>query len=229
MKKIFSISVIAAFALCMFTNINANAQKSKSFGGTVKFHIKFEGDIDPQKHVPRDEMFTIFGNKIKSTPSYYQGMISTITNYDALTTTILYNVPGNKMGYIDTSEKYDPATATTKYTYTESSETKTICGYVCKRYDVKIYDEEEDEEVSLILYTTTEIGDNDNINLMSYPGLSGYPLYTEITQEGIKIIQEATEIKKGKIKAVDLLIPSDYKIMSVEEVNESLQQLFGGE
>lgn len=227
MKKIFSISVMAAFAVCMFTNINVNAQKVK-FAGTVKFHTKYEGDTDPQKHVPHDQIYTLFGNKQKA--AYADGQVLVITNNDALTTTFLYNIPGNKMGYIDTSEKYDPATATTKITITEGTDTKTICGYVCKRYDVKIYDEEEDEEVMVIVYTTTEIGENENINAMSVPGLSGFPLYTEVESDGVKRITEATEVKKGKIKAVDFLIPSDYTMYgSAEEIQQKIQELYGEE
>jgi len=226
MKKIFSISLIAAFTCFMFANVQVSAQKSKAFAGTVKFHVKYEGDTDPQKHVPQDYMVTIFGNKMKQL--YYEGQLIAISDCNALTTIVLYNIPGYQIGYIDTAEKYDSETSNTKLTFTEGTDTKTICGYVCKRYDVTIYDKEEDEETALIVYTTTEIGENNNINAMSLSGLTGYPLYMEVESDGIKRITEATEVKATKIKAVDFMIPSSYKIMSQEEVYETLQTLMGG-
>ena len=223
MKKIFSISLIAAFACFMFANVQVSAQKSKTFAGTVKFHIKFEGDTDPQKHIPQDYMVTIFGNKMKQLQ--HNGMVIQIINYNALTETVLFNIPGYQMAYVDTHKRYDPETSDTKITYTAGTDTKTICGYVCKRYDIVAYDKEEDEERTLVVYTTTEIGENNNINALSFPGLIGYPLYTEVESEGVKVIIEATEVKATKIKDVDFMIPSSYKIMSKEEVGEVLESL----
>jgi hypothetical protein len=224
MKKIFSISVIAAFAFCLFTSTHTQAQKVK-FAGTVKFHVRFEGDTDPQRHVPQDVMYTIFGNKIMAKQQIFIQM----QDGDAVTKTLLIDYPGSRIGYITPKEEIQEEQALLKYTYTKGSETKTICGYVCNKYDVSIYDAEEDEETKFIVYTTTEIGNDNNINSTEYPGLTGYPLYTEIERNDVKTIIEATEVKKTKIKAVDFLIPSDYKMYNTaEEFGAAFQELFGG-
>lgn len=224
MKKIFSISAIAVFAFCMFASIQTNAQKVK-FAGTVKFHVRFDGEIDPQKHVPQDVMYTIFGNKIMAKQQIFIQM----QDGDAVTKTILIDYPGSRIGYITQKKDIQEEQALAKYTYTKGNETKTICGYVCDKYEVSVYDAEEDEETKFIVYTTTEIGNDNNINSLDYPGLTGYPLYTEIEKDGIKTTIEATEVKKGKIKAVDFLLPSDYKIYdTAEEFGAAFQELFGG-
>jgi len=208
----------------MFTVLTANAQKSKSFGGTVKFSVKFEGDTDPRVHVPRDVVYTIFGNKTKVVD---QSAIQ-IKDGDAVTTTLLLDIPGNRVGYTVTKEQIEEQHSSIKYTYTKGEDTKTICGYLCTRYDITAYNVEEDEEVKLFVYTTTEIGENNNINNLEYPGLTGYPLYTEIEQKGVKTIMEATEIKKTKVKPVDFLIPSNYKMMSLEDFQAFIQSMYGG-
>jgi len=223
MKKIFSISVIAAFALCMFANVQVNAQKVK-FAGTVKIAVRYEGDTDPQKHVSGEVAFTIFGNKMKLSQQGY----TRILNGDAGTITILLDIPGNKVGYVVSKEDILERQSAVKYTYTKGDDTKTICGYVCTRYDITAYDIEEDEENKVVAYTTTEIGDNADINTFEYPGLTGYPLYIEIENNGVKAIQEVVEVKKTKVKAVDFLVPSGYKMLTKEEYQELIQQLMGG-
>lgn len=227
MKKIFSISVIAAFAFCMFTSIQANAQKVK-FAGTVKFNVKYEGDTDPQKHVPGEFQVSIFGNKAK----LQSGIQLLIMDGEAYTTTVLLDFPGEPMGSVIKKEELQEMYENIKYTYTKKEETKTICGYVCTRYDIKKYDVEEDEETNIIVYTTTEIGDNNNINnifISYFPGLTGFPLYVESESNGAKQIQEATEVKKTKLKAVDFLVPSKYKVYdSQEEMGAKIQELYGG-
>ena len=226
MKKIFSVSVIAAFAFCMFATIQVNAQKVK-FAGTVKLSVRYEGDIDPQKHTPKEAVYTIFGNKIKQQGD---GQIL-IMDGDAYTTTILLDVPGEPMGAVMKKEEMQEMYEGMKFTFEKTEETKTICGLVCTRYNVKMYDIEEDEEQNMIIYTTTEIGDNNNINntFISYPGLTGFPMYMEFESNDVKTIQEVIEVKKAKVKAVDFLIPSKYKIYdSQNEMSERLQELFGG-
>jgi hypothetical protein len=225
MKKLFSICVVAV--LCIFTAVDVSAQKSKSFAGTVKFSIKYEGDTDPQKHIPGEFVLSVFGNKQKlSVPE--QGF-QRITDGDAVTVTILLDIPGNRMGYTVKKESIEESFTAIKYTYTKSEETKTICGYVCTRYDVTIFNIEEDEESKAIVYTTTEIGDGNNINSVSLPGLTGFPLYLEEDDDGIKQIQEAIEVKKTKIKSVDFLVPADYTMYdSEEEFQAKIQELYGG-
>jgi hypothetical protein len=222
MKKLCSICVVAV--LCIFTAMNVNAQKSKGFAGTIKFSIKYEGDTDPQTHQPGEYVCTVFGNKQKTSTQWYQQ----ITDGDAVTSTVLLDIPGNRMGYTQKKEAIEEALAAVKFTYAKSEETKTICGYVCTRYDVTVLNVEEDEESKVIVYTTTEIGSGNNINSTSLPGLTGFPLYVEQENDGVKSIQEAIEVKKAKIKSVDFMIPSDYTIYnSQEELQEKVQELFG--
>jgi hypothetical protein len=208
----------------MFTVFTADAQKSKSFAGTVKVSIKYEGNTNPQLHIPVDVVFTIFGNKYKV---QVHPIILAIYDGNIGTQTMLYDIPGNKIGYELPKEYFEEEQSTKKYTYKKGSETKIICGYVCTRYDIIIYDTEEDEEITAIVYTTTEIGENSDINTFDYPGLAGFPLYEESIEKGVKTIQEAIEVKPTKVKDIDFLVPSSYIMKSPQEVQAHLQALFG--
>jgi hypothetical protein len=146
---------------------------------------------------------------------------------DAVTATFLYDIPGYKSGYRLPKELFEEMLESKKFTYTKGEETKTICGYVCTRYDVTIYDTEEEDETTAIVYTTTEIGENSNINNFEYPGLTGFPLYEETESDGVKMIKIAVEVKKTKVKPVDFLEPTAYKMFpSPAEWQQFIQAAF---
>jgi len=196
-------------ALVMFAVPTADAQKASSFAGTVKFSVKYEGNTNPKDHIPHDEVYTIFGNKIKIVIPPWE---TQILDGDAIKATILYDFPGNKCGYTVSKEYFETEQEKNNYTYVKREETKTICGYVCTRYDVTIYDTENDEETKAIVYTTTEIGASSDINAFEYPGLTGFPLYSEVESKGVKTIEEAILVKPTKVKALDFLVPTGYKM-----------------
>ena len=205
----------------MFSVLAANAQKTSSFAGTVKMSVKYEGNTNPQDHQPHEVTYTILGNKIKQ----INGPWIYILDGDAVTQTRLLDIPANRAGAKVPKEHFEMQQEDLKYTYVKSEETKTICGYVCTRYDITVYDAEVDEETKSIVYTTTEIGADENINNFEYPGLTGFPLYEETESKGVKETSVAIEVKPTKVKSVDFLIPSDYKMMTFLEFNAFLKAL----
>ncbi|MCL2131046.1 MAG: hypothetical protein FWH36_01120 [Lentimicrobiaceae bacterium] len=225
MKKI--IFGLAVAISCTTVSYKSFAQKY--FAGTITFETKYEGDTDPQRHIPSQQTCIIFENKEKA--ELYNGVLRTIKDGDALTVTMLVDWPGYpRIGYVSDKEATQKALSSQKFSYEERSDTKTICGYECKGYNVTAVvkeEEEEDEEeeaveLKYIVYTTKEIGKDDNINALDYPGLSGYPLYVESEKDGVKTIIQASEVKKSKLKAVDFMVPSDYKMCSEEEFQEEM-------
>lgn len=224
MKKLVPILVIAVVGITMSNRVFAQ----KYFAGTVKVEIKFEGDINPQKHVPKETTYSIFENKRKITET---GSITShfIYDGDSATTTTLYDIVGHgRLGYVD-REFVQRNFANVDFSYAERGDTKTICGYECKGYDVTIVttNEETDEEKigKAIVYTTQAIGKDENINAFQFPGLSGYPLYVEKEYEGATQITQAKEIKVGKVKGIEFLIPSDYKMCTKEQWMEEMGRL----
>jgi hypothetical protein len=211
-------SVLAIAVVC--TTVSYEAWSQNSFAGTVKFAVKYEGDINPQKHVPYEKTYIIFENKVKE-PTY-GGQRYEIYDGDSLTITEILDLIGyGRFGRVIESETMEEMLSYKTFTYEERADTKTICGYVCKGYNATLVEESEDDdnddeaepkEIKYVFYTTKEIGKNDKINALIFPGLSGFPLYIEKTSEGVTEITQATEVKKGKVKLVDFMIPSHCKM-----------------
>lgn len=94
-------------------------------------------------------------------------------------------------------------------------ETKTILGYVCKRYDVTSTN--NGAETKLILYTTDKISAMSEQLASFGDKLKGFPLYLEIqaNQMGMDmtIKMEVTEIKNEKVSddKFAIVIPDGYE------------------
>jgi len=215
--------VLTVVIVCTTGSYRTHAQSS--FAGTITFTVKYEGDLNPQKHIPHERKVLVFGNKTKEFE--WGGQYNIIYDGDSLTQTEIINMTGyGCIGYVIKSEEVEERLLSRTYTYEERNDTKNILGYECKGYDVTVVllesneddwgrEEEEDEDgeeilktVKYIVYTTKAIGKDDNINAFKFPGLSGYPLYVEKIDGDIKTITQAKEIKKGKVKIFDFMIPS---------------------
>jgi hypothetical protein len=228
MKRLAFVLTIAI--VCTTGSYRSLAQNY--FAGTVKFTVKYEGDINPQKHRPHEETVLIYENKTKEFDWTWGDAYQMIYDGDSLTRTNIINVTGyGSFGYIYESEAIDYVMLSRTYTYEERADTKNILGYECKGYNITVVmlegnddgwgseEENEDEEgeeilktVKYVVYTTKEIGKDSNINAFTFPGLSGYPLYVEKIDGDVKEIRQAKEVKKGKVKIYDFMIPSGCKM-----------------
>lgn len=232
MKKI-AIVCLGAALMCM--GGKTMAQKTKSFSGSIKFEIKYEGDFEPQQlaNAPREVNKVIFGNFTKTTQLLGGGGVvrhqidmldSMLILIDAATEKVAIGIPIKKKDEGEESEK--------NYKIVKRTDTKNICGYECQGYDINITvkdeDEEEDKIVTYTMYTTTEIGIDSNINKNSIPGLQGYPLYTsQPAGENKTVISQAVEVKKKKINPIEFSIPSNYKYYTIEQWNEYIRAMQG--
>ncbi len=217
------ITILVFTIIYCFTTINTIAQKKKEFAGIVKFNIKYEGEIDPQKlaTAPTSLSFTIAGNNTKITING-QGFVQHIVSLgDSSQELTIIDHPMQQIVIKKSKENFDEEKEYLKYTIIPSDETKTICNYVCKRYDLIIEDIEKESETKMIYFTTEEIGRDENINF-STPGLKGYPLYQEQIIGNIKIIYEAVEVKKKKIKPAEFLLPANFQVITYDEYIEAV-------
>ncbi len=231
MKRIATI--VSMVIMCGFMSTELNAQKVKSFSGLVTFSIKYEGDIDPMRlaNAPKERIYTIAGNNTKYTVSG-QGFVQHVVNIgDSSQNLMIIDHPMQKLVIKKDREDFEEDFEYVDIKVVPSDETKTICGYACKRYDIEVKDLEKESEIKVICYTTEEIGVDENINFET-PGLKGYPLYQEQHIGEIKIITEAVKVKKKKIKPAEFLIPSGFEIISYDDYMEAVrasQNSGGGE
>lgn len=221
--------MIIALMIC---TVGAFAQKP--FAGRITFEVTAEGTSDPNINAELADQsieYIVMGNNYRMEMS--QGIdIITILNGNNKTYSIVLGIPGYGKYYIQkTEEDFVKKNSTMKYDYNYTDETKTICGYNCKKVIMTITDLETDEENVSTLWVTSELGLGDGINFTDHPGLKGYPLSfetkTEVNGETLTIITSAAKIVPDKkVKPTAFLLPSDAK--PIEEAPEELKQMLGG-
>jgi len=101
-------------------------------------------------------------------------------------------------------------------------ETKTIAGMTAKKSVIHVFDENGDDNPMVIWYSD-EMGPD--VNFL-FNGVKGVALeYSMNLGEGRQITLTANEIKKGKVKEVDMLLPSGYEKISTEEFTKLFEQI----
>lgn len=217
-------------ALMVFT-VSAFAQKP--FAGTITFEKTATGSSNPNIAAALAEqtmVYTVMGNSYRLDMSV--GIdVTIISNGNSKTVTQIFAIPGYGKYYMkQTAEDINKAMENVKMEFEYLDDSKTICGYNCKKAIIKMTDLETDEEESIVAWTTTELGLGDAINFANYPDLKGYPLCTEVKTEiegeEVTVITTATKITPDKkVKATEFLLPSDAK--DFKEAPEDLKQMLG--
>ncbi|MCK9613579.1 MAG: hypothetical protein PHR81_10830 [Bacteroidales bacterium] len=227
MKKAFKALVIL---LCVGTFCIPSTFGQKKFKGIITYAITYGGTIDAATAAmqPKITTLAIYENKQKSTTSTQGVTFDEITDGDNKSKITLLDLMGQKVYFKTSTTEIEAEIAENpepeiKY----SEETKSVAGYNCKKADY-IMQNEDGETISSVVYYTEELGGE----LLNYGGqfnkLKGVPLeYTMTTPDGKIITFAASEVKRGKVKDTDFLIPADYVELSAEEKQQLLNQLKG--
>lgn len=106
-------------------------------------------------------------------------------------------------------------------TVTKTNETKKILGYNCTKYILKT--EDGGQSIEQFMWATNEIKDLNLSDLMDqrnevkgqmipdFKKIDGVPLRIEAGAQGVNMIMEATELKRGGVSNSDFEIPSGFK------------------
>lgn len=225
-----SIRLFAIIAL-MIASVSAFAQKP--FAGKITFEVSAEGISDPNIAAELAEQtveYTVMGNCYRTDMNVGIDM-TTIVNGNNKTYSIILGVPGYGKYYIQKKQSdLDKKRSTQKYDYQYTEESKSIVGYNCKKVILTVTDLETDEEESVVLWVTNELGLGDAINAFDHPDLKGYPLSTEVKSEingeKVTIITTATKLTPiKKLKPTAFLLPADAK--NIEDAPQDLKEMLG--
>ena len=103
-----------------------------------------------------------------------------------------------------------------------AGEPKTVAGVTAKKAIIHVFGEEGEDHPTVIWYSD-EMGPD--VNLL-FNGVKGIGLeYSTDLGEGRQLTLTATEIKKGKVKEVDMLLPSGYETISDEDFKALFKQI----
>ena len=227
MKK--SIKTFVILMAISFTFCSASFAQKK-FRGILTVSYSYTGmDAATIAQLPKSKTLMVYDNLSKEQTNYGPVLMEQILNGDAKTISILLDQMGDKK-YLKftTEESKQLADKVTdiKIIYTE--ETKSIAGYTCKKAIVTSKNE-DGITISDTVFYSEELG-NEALNWGSkFEGLKGMPMQYKVTQDELVITVMVTEVKKGKVKDTDFLIPSDYVEFSAEEKQQMIDQFKGKE
>lgn len=230
MKK--SILTMSVLALMVVMSIGAKAQQGK-WAGLVKYKITWSGNV--QQGMPTEWEVKVYNNLAKQIDLSLMGLSKSIYNSDNNTiiscfdfSTLPDEGPTEGMSgkwYIKkkiSDEDMKKMNEGTTYTYTGN--TKEIAGLQCQEVKVT-FKQEDGEEKSETIFVTKEIGPK--TDLMNYPGLDAFVMeYPMTVSQDLSAVFTVSELLKGKVKDVDLMLESGYEEVSEEDLTEMLRVIF---
>jgi GLPGLI family protein len=225
MKRFFSLTMVAVLSVVLLTSLTPKKKKkaAKQFRGIVTYSISYESEALSDVQIAK--------LPTKTTVKMYDGMSSFDIAMGPVIQSFIINPTTDK--YIVMLEfglkkaalvkKYSEMSNDSLEQYTTqidySSDTKIIAGYTCKKAVVTFTPKEgvEGEERMFSVFYSEDLGSaQDNID-GPYKGIPGLLLESYDVKPGLITKMVATEVKKGKVKDLDFLMPSDYKEFTDEE------------
>lgn len=203
----------------------ANAQKTP-FKGTVVFDISSLGNLPEmaKSMMPTVMTYKYSTEKQSMALNFPMGAQKTIFDPATKTARILMNVIGQKLvinqtvAELEQLRKQEGETIGVK----ETNETKTIAGYLCKKTVLTKKTKDGKENISNIYFT--EAIDVSAFKIFNaFPEIKGFPLEFSMKSGPVEFKVLARTITKESIPASEFEVSSDYKVMTVAE----LQKFFG--
>lgn len=219
MKKIF------LFSLLVFLSTIIQAQ---SFEGKIVFNVTINGIDDPQASamLPKEATAYFKGTKSRMEMSLMMGMKNvTITDGATNKSTTLMDLMGNKYA-IDNST--DKTTEESKKLYESAkvsitNEKKKIAGYTCTKAIVEfpsLTSKGQTEKIEM--WFTKELSLNKSYANGPMSKIDGSVLEFNINQGAFVMNLSAKEVLKQNVSDELFIVPSNYKIMTADELKKSL-------
>jgi GLPGLI family protein len=142
-----------------------------------------------------------------------------ISNTKNSESTLLMNMMGQKMAIEVGDQKDNKSESIPSIVY--SQESKTIAGYLCKKATYTVFNEEQQDSISMDLYYTTKIPSSYN---PQFKELKGIPLEYTINTQGMSMTFEATKVESKKLSKSLFNIPKEYETISLEEFKKMMGQ-----
>jgi len=204
----------------------AHAQHS-TFVGTIVFDVKAEGNLPDLAKTMMPTTLTYRTSVAKQSMALNFPIAEQKTIFDPATKSakILMNVLGQKIVINQTSADLDQLRKQEGETIgvKETSETKTIAGYLCKKTVITRKTKDGTENNADIYFT--EAIDASSFNVFNaFPEIKGFPLEFSMKSGPMEFKVTAHTITKEKIPASEFEVSADYKVMTVADI----QKLFGG-
>ncbi len=219
MKKLLT----AVILLTAFISESAVAQKKIS-EGTLTYEIIVDGEMEGMMAAMLPSEIIMKFKGTKSRTEMAMAMMENVAISDQKAPDagfVLIDAMGSKYAMkVDAKMVEDQKKSMPEFEITESTETKEIAGFTCKKAIVK---NKANNEESIIYYTSQLPYFENSLNAQ-FGGLKGMPLEFSSKIAGATITLRARTFEKVKLDDSLFNIPADYKVVTQEE----LMKEFGG-
>jgi GLPGLI family protein len=224
MKKSFILLTLFTFMLSCSA---FRAWSGKPFEGVITYKISYPDSKYTESQLAMfPKIFTITVKSQKSLSEMASGMGTqrVIIDYATQTKVSLLDMMGQKYAVKQTREEIEKENAqSAKPTVTLTSDTKLICGYLCKKAIVT--SEEKGTKSTYEIYFTNELGSgNMNFDNPLYKDIDGVLMEFTIKTQQFSMKFLVTNVEKKSVPSSLFEIPADYKLTTQEE----LKSKFGG-
>ena len=225
MKKLF-VSICLVLTLGLFSS-QTYAQQGK-FKGIVKYNLIWEGEVPPG--APTSLSISVYENQTAFDDMFSGSKV--ITNAKTGISYSMFDfsqVPVEGVtGKWYIKDKIEPKDLEST-TYDITTETKEIAGKQVKKVNVT-FKKEDGSEKKETIWMCDAMGPEQDLKF--YPGLKGMPFEFPVDLDKYKITFKVSEIiEGGKIEKADMLLPTGFEEVTIEEFQEIiaiLMEAMGG-
>lgn len=224
MRKVLVICAILMLAVFVSNN---NVMSGKPFEGVITYKITYPDSKFSESQLamfPKLLTVSVKGSKSRTDLSM-SGMNSVeITDYTDKTSVSLLNMMGQKYAIKKTTAEIESEMSSQgNVTLEETTETKSIAGYLCKKVVVTVND--DGIKSTYEAWYTSELGSKlANFSNPLYKDIDGALLEFLMKNQEVSMKFTATSVEKKSLAAKDFEIPTDYTLTTTEE----LKSKFGG-
>ncbi|HKR04362.1 MAG TPA: DUF4412 domain-containing protein [Bacteroidia bacterium] len=213
-------TLLLLFQLMAGNIVYLNAQKIDE--GKAVFEISYpDADIPDEQMAMMPTESSMFFKEDQARVEMKMGMgmnqVMIFDNKNKIMT-ILMDMMGNKIAIKMTEDdikKRKEKEGKQDYDVKITDETKDIAGFKCKKAIITGKDGS-----SFDLYFTDQIAYKNGDWISEYKNINGFPLQYKITQGNMTMQMTAKSVAKEKVDDEKFVIPSDYKSMTMEEMQK---------
>lgn len=223
MKKTSYILLFLLFVLLLSsTGIMAG---SKSFEGIITYKISYPDSKfteSQQAMFPKMLTVTIKGSNSKTEIKTQMGDQVEITDYVTKTKVALINMMGQKYAVKSTPEEIEKENAKEPTPKVEvTNETKVIAGYTCKKAVVTVNDDGAISKYDV--FFTDELGPKAaNFDNPLYKDIDGVMMEFSMKTPQFTMVFSATAVEKKSLSAKEFEVPSDFTLITKDELKSKL-------
>jgi GLPGLI family protein len=202
----------------------------KEFTGTIVYNVTYpDSKMDAQTlaMMPKTLKIKIKGNMSRTEMNMGMGTTVVIFDSEARSGVTLMDFMGQKFAMkMSTEELEKEMKETPQATVVNTSETKEIAGYTCKKAIVTMKEKGSETETELVVFYTDELA-SAKMNELNplYKDIPGTMLEYSMNEKGMNMFLTAISVEKEKIADSEFETPEGYKVVTQDE----LQGMFGGE